>query len=762
MKIERMRLRGWIGLKKGMDIEDLTLDLSRLSGLVALSGKNGAGKSSCLELMSPYRTLASRKGALKKHVFLRDSLRELSFRWNGDLYETLVKIDAQSDRGEAFIYKNGVPEIKGKSSEYDRYMVDLLGSPELFFASVFCAQNSEKLSDMRPGELKGLFSEFLRLHLYEQYEEDAKARRNTLTTQADALENERKYLEEEAGKKADLQTSLDLKHLDLLDRIGKFEKTKSHIQECEAGLKALRKRVEDNRLHEALLKDLQATGRKLAEDWAKEKAAGEKGINDLRAKLKEAEGGITANNYILEKRGEIEKASTRESEINQELQKSNEALAACSAQIRNVMDRLAAFQKQKTDIQRDLQALKTDDQAAKLRNTVASLKEKKTLLDKKDPACTSRTCAFIVSALKAEELPVIEKALADREAYLFDKQLSRTGEITTLDGQIKEALQKKAGRERYLSTITETIARLKAELKSVSALSAMKSQLDTATAKLEGLNTRQADLFTEIETAQRDFVVRKSTTEISIAENAAAIQEAQQQIDIMAATDLEQEEQSLKGLIAAKESTEKEIASLRADLSALEAQIRDLEGKERRLVEIQEKRAVIIREAGQWEYLKDACSAKGLRALEIDSVAPTISAYANDLLSRTFGPLFQVRFRTQNDEGKEVLDILTIREDGTETLIENLSGGERVWNLKALRLAMTLVSKEKSGRAFGTCFADEEDGALDVENGQNFIQLYRSFLAAGGFDSMYFISHKPESIGMADHVIHFNHGIEIE
>jgi len=75
-----------------------------------------------------------------------------------------------------------------------------------------------------------------------------------------------------------------------------------------------------------------------------------------------------------------------------------------------------------------------------------------------------------------------------------------------------------------------------------------------------------------------------------------------------------------------------------------------------------------------------------------------------------------------------------------------------------MRLAMTLISKEKSAKAFTSFFADEEDGALDPENAQNFIGMYRSFMKSGGFDTGFFISHKPECVAMADHVMIFGNG----
>ena len=201
------------------------------------------------------------------------------------------------------------------------------------------------------------------------------------------------------------------------------------------------------------------------------------------------------------------------------------------------------------------------------------------------------------------------------------------------------------------------------------------------------------------------------------------------------------------------------VARLEAAISVIGKEIAakaDVEGKISALIAEHGKAAD---ETAEWLYLKNACSKDGLRALEIDSVAPIISGYANDLLTQTFGPQYAIKLRTQDEEtGKEVLDILTIRDDGSEVLLDNLSGGERVWSLKAMRLAMTLISKEKSGKSFTSFFADEEDGSLDGENAQNFIGLYRAFMKAGGFDTGFFISHKPECVAMADYVLTFGNG----
>jgi DNA repair exonuclease SbcCD ATPase subunit len=194
-----------------------------------------------------------------------------------------------------------------------------------------------------------------------------------------------------------------------------------------------------------------------------------------------------------------------------------------------------------------------------------------------------------------------------------------------------------------------------------------------------------------------------------------------------------------------------DIASTMAKQSAIEEAKKEIQ-------RIEANKDTVNTEISEWVYLRNACGKNGLQAMEIDGAAPIITGYANELLSQAFGSLYTVKFLTQDDNGKECLDIITITDDGEEVLLENLSGGQKVWVLMALRLAMTLLSKEKSGRNFQTAFFDEMDGALDSENAVNFISMYRAFMEIGQFETIPFISHKPECRSMADHVLMFEKG----
>ena len=116
----------------------------------------------------------------------------------------------------------------------------------------------------------------------------------------------------------------------------------------------------------------------------------------------------------------------------------------------------------------------------------------------------------------------------------------------------------------------------------------------------------------------------------------------------------------------------------------------------------------------------------------------------------------------QDDEGREILGLRVIDDDGDSVFLGNRSGGQQVWALKAMRLAMTRISKEKSAKNFQTALSDEEDGGLDVESARKYIMLYRTFMKLADFETCYYITHKRDCVAMADHVLTFNGGIVIE
>ena len=362
-------------------------------------------------------------------------------------------------------------------------------------------------------------------------------------------------------------------------------------------------------------------------------------------------------------------------------------------------------------------------------------------------------------------MPELEKGFTEWQANRgwSEGKYKREAEQLKADcGEIWTQTEAVAANIKGMKTVYRTLG---AELKAIQPLANDLSKVEVATQRRSDLVKRQKEL------KEREIQVRTAANckFEELRQEDAAIDEKLH--DVLKQIDIDAD----KKVLGIRKSSDELTVTIKAYSSSILPDLKaDVETFSRRMEEIEaaenewEKAKILadtyLHEISDWTYLKNACSKDGLRALEIDSVAPVVTGYANELLTSTFGPSDTVRFRTQDPEtGREVLDILVIREDGSEVLLDNLSGGEKVWNLKALALGLTLVSKEKSGTNYLSAMADEEDGSLDVENAQNFVSLYRSFMPIGRFEDLYFISHKPECVAMADHIISLSEtGIEID
>jgi|GEM_PF-1007789 exonuclease SbcC len=822
MKIEKLRLKGFTGIKKGLGLDEIEIDFSNINGLVAFEGMNGTGKSSVLENLHAYNQLVSRDGALYQHVETRDAEKELSFTYGGHHYRTLLKIDCQSQKSEGWIWKDGKSEVNGKISAYAKYIKDLLGSPALFFASVFCAQNSAKLSDMTTGELKGLFSEFLRLDRLQEYEGTAKNCANVLNGKLGTIDARIAGLKEKmAGK-----DNIEEQRYSLGQKVSFFTDDKT---EAELNLEDKKKQVEQ--LKETISKntlliqrkaDLQATIERLQKELDADKTTVEAEIEALKTKWKGLAGEVAKCNEVLKDKDAIMGAADREKEINAEIERLSVELDGLTKEVSDHqgkihgMEAIIAALKQKIkDLDNDTELARIDKEIADLNiriteqknaiadtykdreeidltNKVLQCEDKTAALKLKDPACKSSTCSFIVGALAArDELPKLKAELTERMSALEAQRTEYNNRLDILNAsfdvakqeresrlsEIEKEKKKLSGEDQFTATAwrdekdamgiklaatTQTrqdIARLRLDLTKIKELAAKQAEVQLAEFRLTDLQKAQDDITAQGKEKRQAWDEREFFKKIEIDDQQRIVAAISDKIDGEAEGKLKTVQAEIETIEKVTlPGIEKKITETRDKIAALQSELSRMADAEKELETVQAERNEITQEIAEWTYLRNACGKNGLQALEIDGAAPLITGYANDLLSQAFGPLFTVKFRTQDDEGKECLDIVVIGEDGEDVLLENLSGGQRIWILMALRLAMTLLSKEKSGRNFETAFFDEMDGALDPDNSTNFIGLYQAFMKTGGFSMLPFISHKPSCRSMADNILIFKHG----
>ena len=818
MKIQKLRLKNFLGVKRGLGLDEISVDFENISGLVALDGLNGAGKSTLLENLGPYNQLASREGALHRHTYGRDAEKELSFEYHGNNYRTLLKIDSEAEKSEGYIWVNGTPVVNGKISAYAKYMRDLFGSPELFYNSVFCSQNAQKLSDMTTGKLKELFAEFLRLDKLSEYEATAKQCAAVIGGKVSQIDMRIAALKGKAAGKD--ETNAKIAHgYDKL-RVGEEAKTRLIAQTAEITarmdeLKAAAARAQSDRQR---LQDAQAALLRLENNRDTYLSLQKEDIAALLAKHASLTAEARNCDIIITLSDQINGAAQRERDIaarleslqgelttatgkQAEIQAKNNADSIAFSDIRQAMTRLkddaelrrldALVKDIDSDIEdedRTLRELSDDRIIHDLTTQIKQAQGKLVTLTMKDPACTSTTCSFIVDALRAQEsLGTIEAQLAARteeiatgkvaaEQRIADKRTAkavavaaRAQRATEIDSEMKLlAAHAKAAESALHAVINENIMIIdgiettkrkidtaKTELASVKAMAARQGELQVAIARKADLSTAIAEIVEAGKTARTKMDAADQRLQDEIAEQRKSIAAIANEIDPAVDQKLAQAREELNTIAETSSRIDDEISAARDNITRMNADLVRIVDAEREIATAQGQRDAAAKTAAEWTYLKDACGKNGLQALEIDGAAPIITGYANDLLNMAFGPLFSVKFRTQDDEGREVLDIVTIGDDGEDVMLENLSGGQRIWILMALRLATTLLSKEKSGHNYESFFSDELDGPLDPENSVNFVNMYRAFMKIGGFTTGYFISHKPSCRALAEYSLKF-------
>ncbi len=761
MKIFKLRLKKFIGIQKGLGLDEITLDISGLSGLVAISGDNGNGKTTILECLHPYARLVSRKGALQYHTHGRDAEKELDFEFNGDIYKTLIKIDSESGRSEGFIWKNGKSEIDGKISNYSKYILKLMGSPELFFNSVFCGQGSKKLNDMKPADLKNLFAEFLRLEKLIAYEDTAKQCANLLDGRLGILKREIGELETQAaGHESTKAKWLKLiKHGKSLDIIHK--KIVKESERIDQNLLDIQTGIQKNEVTETELQGLETSQNMLSKEIEADKKQSEAELDKLRETYQQLGLELVGIETLLANEDAIREAVTTKDELLLSIDAYREQLNTASKNYFIAYDAVAKKQVERTECSHKAMEKSKDTQAAintleiELEHNRLKIKD----LEKRDPNCESQICSFIISALSAQEdIPKLTAKIADMVEASTKIERAYSDKLKIFDAGIESLSESSLAQKKIKADLEEKIAKANYQLAFAEKIAQDLPKLNIAIEKKQGLEKQQASNKTEGLRVKNVWGERISGKEELSTANSVAIIEKKKMID----RDVTEKYNSTKqALLDLKSSISETAEQISENTKAIVIEEKELAFQESAIEILKTKKkslSMALNELGDWKYLKDACGKDGLRALEIDSVAPVISAYANNLLIAAFGPDATVSIKTQDDEGREILDIQVIDEDGDEVPLGSRSGGEQQWALKAMQLAMAMISNEKSGKNFQTMLSDEETGPLDNENAQKYILLYRKFMEQGDFDTCFYISHNANCVAMADHVINLGNG----
>lgn len=796
MKILKLKLRGAIGIRKGLGLQEIEIDFSQYqSGLIALTGRNGSGKTTIMENLHPYRMMVSRDGSLHSHFYLKDSFRILEFEQDGDIYESKILIDSLTGGSEAYLLKNTHkgynPLNDGKLTTYDKAIEDLLGSPDLFFNSVFSGQKSKGIAELKPADRRKLFYELLNLNIYEQYLEQAKAKAREQEIKLSEVEGEIKALQQN-------QTALDVLDDQRVELLNDQAKIISDISNLETRIDEIKKEISDLTVKVKLAEDKLSRNKEYQDKLVNI----EKDIHSLAAqhnsKIIRLKSEIDDNNKLLERNKKLASPEAKE-KVDQKL---NE-IKTLKDKINGLNTGLSLIQKQYADHQKDYSAklkslgelekkvnsLHTEfydykSEAETRSNEIKRYEESIKIID--EVPCdqeTGSSCKFLINAYgNKKSLPGLKEALkkVDVGLSLKEAELVKAEKQLRTDKQmIDEQFNLKDQELRELIKVNET--EIEAVNKNLAELTKdnwekLNEDLKEAGNNINLLSEKIKSTESLIDQAVDDFnrsveSLKAQANELSskIDNNIDLEIRSLEQSRDMKADSLDKLSRELKTSQDLHSSYERQIA-------ALDKEIETIKQNEERIAKLNETKKGIESEIKDWSFLVKSFDKTGIPVLKLENSGIEITSVANELLS-IFENKFRIVFETTKLKAdkksyKESFDINVIQsratsrdvDEGENVLIEvpveikNCSGGQQVWLETAIQLAISLVVRNQ-GRNIETAFLDEKDGALDLENAYSYIEMLRRAHQLSGVHNTFIITHRPELLDFIPQQVKLTDGV---
>ena len=742
IQLDRLILRGAIGIWKKSRKDEIDLDLEALGGgVIAFASPNGAGKTTILENLHPWPCMLTRDGTLKDHFRLRDSCRDLYFtdERTGFRYRSLINIraDIASGAAEYFLYRDTgagfvpVEGIEGRKDAYETAIGDLFGSLSMFLQTAFVTQRASKyaldLSKATQGERKLMFTELAGIDYLSEFAKTCKARGDeiaaasirldaTIAAAADVDETISRLSAESADQDRIAGSAEALARMlvtrgqalkaerdTIAQRVSELDRRAARADQIKAEVAQLSKEVE------AAMNDI--AGFRLATD---QRAAAADELRKIEA-LEKRRAELAAEKAEIDRKN------------HEALVEHQKILDDLNAKQRAAQASLDAARRRKADAEREAAVAR-----AKLAAPIAD----------HCPTC-------------AQLLPEEKRAHLQAERAKLEAEIARLAEV------VNAATTDEMNADLALGRIVAPDAPSAAPFELAAELSAIDSDLafldadaalaiirkaDEAAVRIEGA----ASLIAEKDARKASLAAEENTMAADLLESLFAERKR-----------LEEKDAELDAARAEYTAATNESAAARARADAARGSISDAEKRRAARDAALEDRDAKAAELADWRLLEKACGPNGIQALELDALAPSIAAVSNQILSGAFGSRYQIEFRTTRIAGKgsktkqvEDFEIYIMdTETGDEQTIDSLSGGEAVWIKKALYDGFAIIRAKNSGTKFLTAFLDEADGALDPEARMQYLRMLEAAHRESGRFQTILVTHSSELQAMVGMVI---------
>lgn len=643
---------------------------------------------------------------------VRDAQLVNIYTYGDTRYRTLLQADPTRDKNEAYLAEDVGGEwrpIAAGAKAFDKAVAERFPPASIFYVSVCAVQPSKhappSLIGLDPRERKDVFMRLLDATTWQAWAKRAGELGDAATSVIADLRRELEQARVAAGRVQDLDRRLEIQaqvRTRCADEVARLTIAR---EDADAQVTTARRALD-----EALARDRQIREEYSALDADVAAARQERAALDKKAAqtqpLLEGEADIRA--AVVE----LQAATTARDQALADFQ-------AAEAALRPIAEELPVVKLRHESLSAEWRRLKDE-----WKRREAELSTRTGLLGKlEEPAnplcgrCPLTADARAASTTLAEERAAHDEKIAanvasgkevgKRLSEFRDAHATHAAAVSTARGRYEDL----AHQVEHLSRGAALLPQLEAAIAVRDALAPQREALDARIAK--GAGDREA---VDLNTPRRALAVADE----SLGRLVLELEQARRQ---------ETEAQAAEARLQGERET---VAPLAATLPDLEQRA---------------ARAEV--DVSDWRIAEQACGREGVQAIELDDAGPTVSAIANELLA-TWGR-FSLELVTQAPRArggvKEVFDVKIYDRGRARTLG---SGGEQVIIDEALRLAIAIRNRERSGFPLETLWRDETGAPLDQLGAHRYLDMLRAAQQRGHFWQVPFISHNPAVSSRAD------------
>ncbi len=690
--------------------------------LAAISGQNGAGKSSILDSITWCVWGWSRAGDnADQLVRLGATDMQVEFAFDLDGHEFTIKRRRSTKSGGSTaleFWSNSHNLTEGTIKATQQKIVDTLHlSFETFTNSSFLRQgHADEFTTKGPTDRKRILADILGLSHYDKLEEKAKEKAKDAITKLQLIDYQFLEIEAELSQKEERQKKLS----EAEDEAKKIEKELTEVEK-------LIKSIQDEK--QIIVASIQSLDEKKSQMETVKKE-----LEDIKLQISIKERGQEEFQNILTQKKEIE-----ENYLNlKKLQEEKQALEVKRSELIKVKDQLVSVQKVLTEREN-----KRDQTISTLQIEVKKYQTENEQLQQQVDHLTSNkdTCPTCGQNIGEDK----NKEIISKNKSQIEENNKKLDELNTKITKYKEIVLPET---LEVKKIEEEINKLESETKPWLEI----SQQILSLSKFQDLYVKLQQAETGVKTYEEAILDLQKIYAAKEDQISKSLKELEQLLEFQEKLSVVSQE------LRAKEEIKQDLSRKALELSGQVGQAKQLmersEQLEKLFTQKKSEKENLEKEKSNFEILAEAFGKKGIQAMIIETAIPEIEDSANQLLeSLTEGRMKvalvtqkETKTKVQTSEGKihatvETLDIIISDEMG-ERPYELYSGGEAFRVNFAIRIALSKLLTRRAGAKLQFLIIDEGFGTQDAEGRARIVEVMDTI--KNDFEKILIITHLEE------------------